>query len=50
MAGMRDKLVHDYMGVNYFIVWDVAKNIIPTLTTQIQDILKSYEEPNPASV
>jgi uncharacterized protein with HEPN domain len=29
MAGMRDKLVHDYMGVNYYIVWDVAKNIIP---------------------
>ncbi len=31
MAGMRDKLVHDYMGVNYYIVWDVAKNIIPAL-------------------
>ena len=24
MAGMRDRLVHDYMGVNYYIVWDVA--------------------------
>ena len=40
MAGMRDRLVHDYMGVNYNIVWDVAKNIIPTLTVQIQDLLK----------
>ena len=50
MAGMRDKLVHDYMGVNYFIVWDVAKNIIPTLIIQIQDILKSYENANTASV
>ena len=39
MAGMRDKLVHDYMGVNYYIVWDVAKNIIPTLTTQIEEII-----------
>ena len=28
MAGMRDKLVHDYMGVNYYIVWDVATSII----------------------
>ena len=27
MAGMRDKLVHDYMGINYLIVWDVTKNI-----------------------
>lgn len=28
MAGMRDRLVHDYMGVNYYIVWDVATSII----------------------
>ena len=28
MAGMRDKLIHDYMGVNYSIVWDVIKNKI----------------------
>lgn len=44
MAGMRDRLVHDYMGVNYNIVWDVAKNIIPTLTTQIEEIINSYVE------
>ena len=43
MAGMRDRLVHDYMGVNYYIVWDVAKNIIPTLTEQIQEIINSYQ-------
>jgi uncharacterized protein with HEPN domain len=29
MAGMRDRLIHDYMGVNYTIVWDVFKNKIP---------------------
>ena len=45
MAGMRDRLVHDYMGVNYYIVWDVAKNIIPTLITQIQEIIDSYKDP-----
>ena len=39
MAGMRDRLVHDYMGVNYLIVWDVAKNIIPELTKQIEDVI-----------
>ena len=39
MAGMRDKLVHDYMGVNYLIVWDVAKNIIPKLTDQIAEVI-----------
>lgn len=41
MAGMRDRLVHDYMGVNYFIVWDVAKNIIPQLTVQIESVINN---------
>lgn len=40
---MRDKLVDDYMRVNYYIVWDVAKNIIPTLIGQIQTIIDSYK-------
>ena len=43
MAGMRDKLIHDYMGVNYLIVWDVAKNIIPMLISQIEEIIKVEE-------
>ena len=44
MAGMRDRLVHDYMGVNYLIVWDVAKNIIPQLTSQIQEVIAESEK------
>lgn len=39
MAGMRDRLIHDYMGINYSIVWDVVKNKIPELNTQIQATL-----------
>jgi uncharacterized protein with HEPN domain len=39
MAGMRDRLIHDYIGVNYSIVWDVFKNKIPELHNQIQDVL-----------
>jgi len=26
MAGIRDRLIHEYMGINYSIVWDVVKN------------------------
>ncbi len=44
MAGMRDKLIHDYMGINYLIVWDVAKNIIPTLIPQIEEIIAVGED------
>jgi uncharacterized protein with HEPN domain len=36
MAGMRDRLIHSYFGVDYEIVWDVAANktvqLIPLLT------------------
>lgn len=39
MAGMRDRLIHDYMGVNYSIVWDVVKNKIPELHQQIQEVI-----------
>lgn len=43
MAGMRDRLIHDYMGINYSIVWDVATNKIPTLYPQIKKIIASEE-------
>ena len=39
MAGMRDRLIHDYIGVNYSIVWDVFNNKIPELHDQIQEVL-----------
>jgi uncharacterized protein with HEPN domain len=39
MAGMRDRLIHDYMGVNYTIVWDVMKNKIPDIQKQISGFL-----------
>jgi uncharacterized protein with HEPN domain len=39
MAGMRDRLIHDYIGVNYSIVWDVMKNKIPELYVQINYVI-----------
>ena len=40
MAGMRDRLIHDYIGVNYSIVWDVMLNKIPNLNKQISESLR----------
>jgi uncharacterized protein with HEPN domain len=39
MAGMRDYLIHDYMGVNNQLVWKTAIHDIPKLTKDIQRIL-----------
>jgi uncharacterized protein with HEPN domain len=38
IARTRDKLIHDYFGVNIDIVWDITKNEIPTLSVQLKDI------------
>ena len=39
MTGMRDRLVHDYLGVDYEIVWDVVQNPIPGLRRQLVGML-----------
>ncbi|MFH1453922.1 MAG: DUF86 domain-containing protein [Armatimonadota bacterium] len=40
IAGMRDKLIHHYFGVNWDIVWSVIKDKLPQLKKDIEDILK----------
>jgi uncharacterized protein with HEPN domain len=39
MAGMRDRLIHGYFGVDYAIVWDVVQNHIPIVRREIASIL-----------
>ena len=39
IAGMRDKLIHNYFGVDYDIVWDAVINEIPHLEQKIMQIL-----------
>lgn len=35
MAGMRDRLIHDYLGVDYDLVWEVVAHKIPELRNAI---------------
>ncbi len=35
MAGMRDKLIHEYFGVDLSIVWTVIKEELPPLRSEI---------------
>jgi uncharacterized protein with HEPN domain len=43
MAGMRDRLIHGYFGIDYDIVWDVVINKIPPLQQQIEEILQNEQ-------
>lgn len=40
MAGMRDKLIHHYFGVDYELVWDIIENELEELSFQINKIVE----------
>lgn len=41
ISGTRDRLIHNYFGVNYDIVWVIVKKELPKLATQIKKINKN---------
>jgi len=45
MAGMRDRLIHNYGGVDYLIVWDVAANKAPELAAELRPLVTSVGRP-----
>src|SRR3990172_7498018 len=43
MAGMRDRLVHEYFGVDLEILWGTAKEDVPVLKTPVSKVLEDME-------
>lgn len=44
MAGMRDRLIHSYFGVDYEVVWDVVANKVQPLEKEIRSIIASESD------
>ena len=44
MAGMRDRLIHAYFGIDYNLVWAAIKTEIPKLKPKLEKMLSSLEQ------
>jgi uncharacterized protein with HEPN domain len=42
-AGLRDKLIHEYFGVNAQVLWDTIKQDLPLLKPNIEKLLKEID-------
>lgn len=38
LYGLRNKIVHDYDGVNLVLIWDIVKEDLPELKTQLEEL------------
>ncbi len=43
IAGLRDVLIHDYMGVDINAVWEITQQNLPVLKTRVAAILQGLE-------
>jgi uncharacterized protein with HEPN domain len=47
IAGMRDKIAHQYFGVNRYLVYQTVENDLPPLESTVKQMLKDLEDKKP---
>jgi uncharacterized protein with HEPN domain len=45
MAGMRDRVIHAYFGVDAELVWEVVERHVPELKSRIEELLELTRVP-----
>jgi uncharacterized protein with HEPN domain len=45
VRGIRHRIVHDYMDVEYDVIWEVAVRDLPGLIAQLEEIVPPEEPP-----
>lgn len=44
IAGFRNVLVHDYLGINMVRVWEIVEHHLPNLKSQVEAVLKNLKQ------
>ena len=44
MAGTRDKLIHEYFGVNLQVLWKAVREDIPPLRRKLVSVLRELDK------
>ena len=44
IRGFRNRIVHDYFGIDYDIVWSIVENDLDDLIDRLEDFIENHSE------
>jgi len=44
LYGLRNRIIHDYEGVNFLLIWEIIKEDLPKLKTQLTEISNNMKD------
>jgi len=46
MNGLRNLIAHEYFGIDYEMIWEIAKNNLPQNKSDLISIIENEKAPN----